>query len=70
MIVKGAVCTLKPDPVPSAVKVAEPIVEPPVSVKVAVVAPEGIVTEAGETDTREAPAVIARLIVAPVEGAG
>ena len=68
-MVSGAVCTTKPDAVPSAVKVVEPVVLPPLKVKVAVVCPDGIVTELGATLT-SAGFKTERLIVAPLEGAG
>lgn len=67
--VSVAVCTTKPDAVPSAVNVVAPVVLPPLKVNVAVVCPEGIVTEPGETLTR-AEFKTERLIVAPLEGAG
>jgi hypothetical protein len=70
VIVRAAVCVPYPDAVPFAVKVAEPIVLPPVNVNAALVPPAAMLTEAGETVTSEPPLVIARLIVAPVDGAG
>ncbi len=67
--VSVAVCTTKPDAVPSAVNVVAPVVLPPLKVNVAVVCPDGIVTELGETLT-SAGFNTERLIVAPLEGAG
>jgi hypothetical protein len=67
--VSVAVCTVKPEAVPSAVNVVAPIVAPPVNVNVAVVCPDGIETELGETVTSEV-FPTERLIVAPVDGAG
>lgn len=67
--VSVAVCTVKPEAVPSAVNVVAPIVAPPVNVNVAVVCPDGIETELGDTVTSEVLATL-KLMVAPLDGAG
>ena len=67
--VSGVIWTTKPDADPSAVNVVVPTVLPPLKVNIAVVCPEAMITELGETVATEV-FNTERLIVAPLEGAG